>query len=56
MRKFWKATCAFLGHEEGATMVEYAIMLALISVICLAAVTSTGTGSKTNFNKIAASL
>jgi pilus assembly protein Flp/PilA len=43
-------------REEGATMVEYGLMLALIAVICLAAVTSIGTGSSTMFNSVSASL
>ena len=36
--------------EEGATMVEYALMLALIAVVCIGAVTAVGTTAKTKFN------
>ena len=32
----------FFKDEEGATMVEYALMLALIAIVCIAAVTLIG--------------
>jgi pilus assembly protein Flp/PilA len=42
------ARCAvyFLQREDGPTAVEYAVMLALIIVVCVAAITTLGT--KTN--------
>jgi pilus assembly protein Flp/PilA len=46
----------FVNGEEGATMVEYGLMLALIAVICLTAVTTVGTGAKSMFNSVGASL
>lgn len=46
----------FLRDEDGATMVEYALMLALIAVVCIVAVTSIGTGANGMFNKIATDL
>lgn len=42
--------------EEGATMVEYGLMLALIAVVCLTAVTLLGTNVNTMFNTIAGAL
>ena len=33
----------FFKDEEGATMVEYALMVALIAVVCIVAVTLMGT-------------
>jgi pilus assembly protein Flp/PilA len=42
--------------EEGATMVEYGLMLALIAVVCLAAVTLVGTKAQGIFNQIAGAL
>jgi pilus assembly protein Flp/PilA len=42
--------------EEGATMVEYGLMLALIAVVCLAAVTLVGTNAQAIFNQIAGAL
>ncbi len=37
--------------EEGATMVEYALMLALIAVICIAAVAVIGKNANTKFGE-----
>jgi pilus assembly protein Flp/PilA len=33
----------FVREEDGATMVEYGLMVALIAVVCIAAVTLLGT-------------
>jgi pilus assembly protein Flp/PilA len=38
----FKKLINFFKDEEGATMVEYALMLALIAIICIAAVTLIG--------------
>ena len=44
----------FLGkEEEGATMVEYGIMVALIAVVCIGAVTILGGNIQTVFTNIA---
>ncbi|HEV3168576.1 MAG TPA: Flp family type IVb pilin [Isosphaeraceae bacterium] len=56
MTKLIATVKSFVRDEEGATMVEYGLMLALIAVICLTAVTSVGTGAKSMFNSISASL
>jgi pilus assembly protein Flp/PilA len=49
----------FLKREDGPTAVEYAVMLALIIVVCLVAITALGTNANATFttvsNKIAAS-
>jgi pilus assembly protein Flp/PilA len=42
--------------EEGATMVEYGLMLALIAAVCITAVKLLGTNASTMFNNIAGSL
>ena len=42
--------------EEGATMVEYALMLALIAVVCIAAVTLVGGNASNKFNTSANTL
>ena len=48
---------SFMGRkEEGATMIEYALMLSLIAVVCIAAVTLVGTNLKTMFESIAAAV
>jgi pilus assembly protein Flp/PilA len=43
-------------NEKGATMVEYALMVALIAVVCIIAVTAVGTGAQGMFNQIAGAL
>lgn len=39
--------------ESGATMVEYGLMVALIAVVCIAAVTLLGTNSRDTFDAAA---
>jgi pilus assembly protein Flp/PilA len=47
----------FLGRREGATMVEYGLVLAFIALICFAAVQSVGQQAKILYpSGIAASL
>jgi pilus assembly protein Flp/PilA len=46
----------FLVSEDGPTAVEYAVMLALIIIVCLAAISSIGTRANTTFENVAASL
>ena len=43
-------------REEGATMVEYGLMVALIAVVCLVAVTALGVNIKGVFTQIAGSI
>ena len=52
MRKFTKKFSIFLKREDGPTAVEYAIALALIIVVCIAAVNSLGGGAKTTFQDV----
>ena len=40
-----QAAVHFLKREDGPTAVEYAVMLALIIVVCIAAITSLGTNA-----------
>lgn len=46
----------FLKSEDGPTAVEYAIMLALIVIVCLTAIQAIGTNAKDTFNDIATDL
>ncbi len=46
----------FRNREEGATMVEYGLMLALIAAVCIAAVTLIGGNAKLIFETIAGKL
>jgi len=56
MVKFVAAARKFVRDEEGATMVEYGLMLALIAVVCLTAVSTVGTKASTLFTSVSASL
>ena len=42
----------FIVSEDGPTAVEYAVMLALIVVVCIAAITALGTNASATFNKV----
>ena len=42
----------FLVSEDGPTAVEYAVMLALIVIVCLTAIQAVGTKASTAFNNI----
>ncbi len=46
----------FLVSEDGPTAVEYAVMLALIIIVCLVSIQSLGTNTKTTFTNMANSL
>jgi len=46
----------FLVAEDGPTAVEYAVMLALIVIVCLTAIASLGTSANTTFTNAANSL
>jgi pilus assembly protein Flp/PilA len=43
----------FLKAEDGPTAVEYAVMLALIIVVCISAVTALGSNSNNTFSFVA---
>ena len=47
-----KSIVKFLKREDGPTAVEYAVMLALIIVVCIAAITTLGQKANTTFNTI----
>lgn len=42
--------------ERGASLVEYALLVALIAVVCIVAVTTLGKKAKSNFNSISTSI
>ena len=46
----------FLKKEDGPTAVEYAVMLALIIVVCIAAITAIGTNANSTFSKVGSTL
>jgi pilus assembly protein Flp/PilA len=46
----------FIQEEEGATAVEYAVMIVLIIVVCLVTIKALGGKVNEGFSKVAASL
>jgi len=53
MKSLAKKVQRFLVSEDGPTAVEYAVMLALIVIVCLTAIQAIGTNANTTFNSIA---
>ena len=53
MRNFALKLKKFLVSEDGPTAVEYAVMLALIIVVCLTAITAVGTNASSTFDSVA---
>jgi pilus assembly protein Flp/PilA len=56
MKNLVVCTRRFLKSEDGPTAVEYAVMLALIVVVCLTAIQAIGTNANTTFNSVAEKL
>jgi pilus assembly protein Flp/PilA len=52
MRKFAEKVVNFLKREDGPTAVEYAVMLALIIVVCITAITALGTNANKTFTTV----
>jgi pilus assembly protein Flp/PilA len=42
----------FLKNEDGPTAVEYAVMLALIIVVCITAITALGSNANNTFSYV----
>lgn len=53
MQKFVKQFVDFIKEEDGPTAVEYAVMLALIVVVCLGTIGTIGTNANTKFQAVA---
>ncbi len=56
MKSFARKVQRFLVSEDGPTAVEYAVMLALIVIVCLTAIRTVGTNANTTFENVAAQL
>jgi pilus assembly protein Flp/PilA len=52
MKNFVSTVVRFLKKEDGPTAVEYAVMLALIIVVCLIAIQSLGTTTSQTFTTV----
>jgi len=56
MRNFTLKLKRFLASEDGPTAVEYAVMLALIIVVCLTAIQAVGTNAASTFNTVSSQI
>jgi pilus assembly protein Flp/PilA len=56
MKSLAKKVQRFLVSEDGPTAVEYAVMLALIVIVCLTAIRSVGTNASATFDNVAGQL
>ena len=52
LRQVARAAVRFLQAEDGPTAVEYAVMLALIIVVCIAAIQALGTNASSTFTTV----
>jgi pilus assembly protein Flp/PilA len=53
MHSWLRPITRFLQKEDGPTAVEYAVMLALIVVVCITAITALGSNANKTFNNVA---
>ena len=56
MNALLRSLAGFLRKEDGPTAVEYAVMLALIVVVCMAAITAVGNNARGTFNTVSSTL
>ena len=56
MKGTLKSVVKFLKREDGPTAVEYAVMLALIVVVCIAAITAIGSASNQTFSSVGSAI
>ena len=52
LRRFVRQAVNFLQNEDGPTAVEYAVMLALIIVVCITAITTLGSNANNTFSYV----
>lgn len=53
MKNLMSSVKSFLVSEDGPTAVEYAVMLALIVIVCLTAIKAVGSAANDRFQDIA---
>lgn len=56
MQNLMNSVKSFLVSEDGPTAVEYAVMLALIVIVCLTAIKAVGSNASDRFTDISANL
>jgi pilus assembly protein Flp/PilA len=52
LKSFASSLFQFLKNEDGPTAVEYAVMLALIIVVCITAITTLGSNANNTFSYV----
>ena len=52
MKRVMNVLHAFVRDEEGATMIEYALLVALIAIVVAAALVTLGTAVKTKYSSV----
>jgi len=52
MKKWLAKLREFLAKDDGPTAVEYAVMLALIIVVCIAAISTLGSNASNTFSNV----
>ncbi len=53
LQKITSRVIDFLANEDGPTAVEYAVMLALIIVVCIVAISTLGSNANNTFSYVA---
>jgi pilus assembly protein Flp/PilA len=56
MRSLCQKFVNFVKAEDGPTAVEYAVMLALIIVVCIAAITTLGSNANETFSFVGSTI
>jgi pilus assembly protein Flp/PilA len=56
MTKLFKSATTLIRDEDGASLAEYGLLLALIAVVCIAAIAIVGTNISKMFSAVAGSL
>ena len=56
MSKIFARTLRLLASEDGPTAVEYAVMVALIVVACVAVIQNLGTGMSSTFSAVSSTV
>jgi pilus assembly protein Flp/PilA len=57
MLRLWTAVQArFIADEEGASLVEYGLLVALIAIVAIVAVTFVGNSVESNFDEVGSAL
>jgi pilus assembly protein Flp/PilA len=56
MNRLFKSALSFIKNEDGPTAVEYAVMLSLIIVVCIAAITTLGSNANQAFSFVGSNI